>query len=83
MPIYEYVCESCGKEKEYLLFPGEEEPESCPECGGSLRRKPSFGVGFVLKGAGFYVNDYKNKGNSGEKKESTGDGGGSCPACNL
>lgn len=82
MPIYEYVCEDCGREEEYLLFHGEKEPKTCPHCGGYLHRKPSFGVGFVLKGAGFYVNDYKKKESSGEKGSSE-DTGGSCPTCNL
>ena len=31
MPIYEYVCQSCGHEFEYLLR-GSEKP-SCPSCG--------------------------------------------------
>jgi putative FmdB family regulatory protein len=31
MPIYEYVCENCGKQFEFLLR-GQERP-SCPECG--------------------------------------------------
>ena len=61
MPIYEYRCKKCGKVKEYLVLPGEEEPKYCDECGGELEKLPSFGVGFVFKGSGFYITDYKHK----------------------
>jgi putative FmdB family regulatory protein len=31
MPIYEYQCQSCGHQFEYLVLPSSSEPE-CPSC---------------------------------------------------
>jgi putative FmdB family regulatory protein len=40
MPIYEYVCQDCGEQFEWLLR-GDEKPE-CPACGrGNLARQMS------------------------------------------
>ena len=39
MPLYEYVCESCGAEFEDLRRPSERGEESeCPACGGRAGR---------------------------------------------
>jgi putative FmdB family regulatory protein len=61
MPTYVYKCKACG---EYELH----QPITadtltiCPKCGGKdIIKVISAGVGFVLKGKGFYQNDYKNK----------------------
>jgi putative FmdB family regulatory protein len=32
MPIFEYKCNQCKKEFEKLVFAGEDETVSCPEC---------------------------------------------------
>ena len=32
MPIFEYTYEQCGKEFERVVFSGEKEGISCPEC---------------------------------------------------
>ena len=37
MPIYEYVCQSCGHEFELLVM-GREKP-ACPECEGTKLEK--------------------------------------------
>jgi putative FmdB family regulatory protein len=42
MPIYEYACESCGHEFEYLVR-GSENPV-CPECRGSKQLTKRFSV---------------------------------------
>lgn len=34
MPIFEYKCKSCDKDFEKLVFAGEENDISCPECSG-------------------------------------------------
>ncbi|HUT10024.1 MAG TPA: zinc ribbon domain-containing protein [Thermoguttaceae bacterium] len=41
MPIYEYVCQACGREFEELLR-GDEKP-ACPSC-GKRRLKQQFSV---------------------------------------
>jgi len=50
MPIYEYHCEKCGKDFEYLVFGGEK-PE-CKGCRSKKVRKRMSACGFVSKGGG-------------------------------
>lgn len=38
MPVYEYVCEKCGKQFELLLRTSEEKP-TCPSCESDRLRK--------------------------------------------
>ena len=61
MPTYEYECGSCGQKQEVLQKMTDEALEICPKCGGSLKRLISNGCGFIFKGTGFYITDYKKK----------------------
>lgn len=61
MPIYEYLCRSCGLEKEHLQKMNDALIEKCPECGSNDYIKQISAVGFQLKGSGWYVTDFKNK----------------------
>lgn len=60
MPIYEYRCPACGNEFELMQSFSAEAQHECPKCGATAQRKISHS-GFVLKGAGFYQNDYVRK----------------------
>ncbi|NIQ40439.1 MAG: zinc ribbon domain-containing protein [Proteobacteria bacterium] len=59
MPIYEYQCEQ-GHTFEILQTIDEPEIRECQECEELAHRLIS-PVNFVLKGPGFYVNDYKKR----------------------
>ncbi|MGC9365976.1 MAG: FmdB family zinc ribbon protein [bacterium] len=61
MPIYDYKCEHCGNCFELLQDITAESIAICPKCKHSAQRQISRGVGFILKGSGFYINDYKKK----------------------
>jgi len=61
MPIYEYRCDKCGRDFEELTFSHDDAAAECPACGASARRLVSRS-GFILKGSGWYVTDYKNSG---------------------
>ena len=91
MPIYEYRCDSCGFQKEFLRRMSDAPLSDCPEC-----KKPTFtkmvtAAGFQLKGSGWYATDFKNKGSSSsggssetkkeEAKPEPACGTGACPAC--
>ncbi len=39
MPIYEYICESCGKKVSLLIFPSSGDEKKCPKCGGTELRR--------------------------------------------
>lgn len=68
MPIYEYLCNSCGTEKEHLQKINDAPIAACPACGNSNYTKRISAAGFQLKGSGWYVTDFKN--NKTQKTES-------------
>ncbi len=73
MPIYEYQCNQCKEVFEILHGIDEDGKISCPKCLGAARKLIS-ASNFVLKGSGFYVNDYPSKSRR-EAKKSEKDGG--------
>lgn len=64
VPIYEYQCSKCSGVTERLQGIHDRPLSKCPSCGGKMEKKMSAGA-FVLKGTGFYANDYAHKGNGG------------------
>jgi len=56
VPVFEYRCQGCETVHEVIVLPGEDRPESCPDCGGELIRRWSR-VGVQLVGWGFARND--------------------------
>ena len=70
MPIYEYRCEACGHQEEFLQKVSEPPLTECPVC-----RKPTFtkmlsAAGFQLKGSGWYATDFRSKGTKPAEKKS-------------
>ena len=59
MPIYEYRCNSCGFEKEYLQKLSDAPITQCPSCGKAEMVKQVTAAGFQLKGSGWYATDFK------------------------
>jgi putative FmdB family regulatory protein len=76
MPIYEYECLDCGKTFETFQKISDEPVKECRFCKGPVNRLVSL-CSFQLKGAGWYVTDYKGSSSSGngvkdgEKKSET------------
>ncbi len=74
MPIYEYECEKCGSVFELIHGVSAAPPKKCETqgCKGKPRRMVSAG-GFILKGDGWYANDYpsesRKKGWESESKQ--------------
>jgi len=62
VPIYEYLCSSCGFQKEYLQKVSAPRLSVCPECNKETFGKMLTAAGFHLKGGGWYVTDFKNSG---------------------
>ena len=71
MPIYEYQCSHCNEVFEIFHKIDEDCKVACPKCLGSVKKLIS-ATNFVLKGSGFYVNDYpsesRKEGKSKEKE---------------
>ncbi len=59
MPTYEYRCHS-GHDFELFQRMSDEPGASCPECGEPAERILSGGAGFIFKGEGFYITDYRS-----------------------
>ena len=57
MPIYEYVCDGCGKQCELIQKITDQPLRTCPDCGGKMHKLISQ-TSFILKGNGWYVTDY-------------------------
>ena len=73
MPLYEYLCASCEGRFEKIQKWSDPPIETCPKCGGKVRKLPS-SPAIQFKGSGFYINDYPKKssteaGKSGSSKD--------------
>ena len=77
MPLYEYLCESCGERTEILQRFGDLTEVVCPACGAPMRKLPS-APSIQFKGSGFYLTDYARKsgGTEGALPRSESDKGG-------
>ena len=65
MPIYEYLCDSCGNRIEALQKISDEPLKICSACGSTSLRKLVSAASFRLKGKGWYETDFK----TGDKKK--------------
>ena len=74
MPTYEYHCLKCKKRFEQIQKITAPALKKCVHCGGKAERLISANTGFIFKGSGFYITDYKKKSSSepvsGAKTES-------------
>jgi putative FmdB family regulatory protein len=71
MPIYAYKCSDCGHAKDVLQKISDDPLTVCPACGAAAFSKQVTAAGFQLKGAGWYVTDFRSGGdgaNSGVAK---------------
>ncbi|MES1930674.1 hypothetical protein SADO_15529 [Salinisphaera dokdonensis CL-ES53] len=76
MPIYEYVCRSCGHELEQLQRLSDDSLTDCPECAEPQLKRKISAAGFRLSGGGWYETDFKSDGKrnlaGGEDKSASG-----------
>src|SRR5262245_55178342 len=75
MPTYDYECDACRYRFELFQGISDAVKRKCPSCGkAKLRRLIGGGAGFLFKGSGFYVTDYRSdsykRGAEAEKKAS-------------
>jgi len=69
MPIYEYLCESCGMVNEKLQKVNDPPPARCDECGSRKLAKLVSRSAFQLKGGGWYSDLYSSKKKEAPAKE--------------
>jgi putative FmdB family regulatory protein len=61
MPTYEYACSDCGHEFEEFQSIKAKPVTLCPKCGKrKVKRLISAGAGFIFKGSGFFITDYRS-----------------------
>jgi putative FmdB family regulatory protein len=63
MPTYEYECEKCKSVFEEFQSITADPLKKCtkPGCNGKVHRLFSPGAGFIFKGSGFYITDYRSE----------------------
>ena len=69
MPIYEYECGACGERHEFIQKFSDGLKRKCPSCGKLRLKKQISAAAFHLKGDGWYVTDFRDKGKGGKGKE--------------
>src|SRR5271170_1308209 len=70
MPTYEYECSKCKRGFEIYQSMKDDALKVCPKpkCRkriwgkGKVKRKLGVGAGFIFKGSGFYITDYRSEG---------------------
>jgi putative FmdB family regulatory protein len=78
MPLYEYECRTCHARLEVIQRFADAPKKRCPDCGGRLAKLISRS-GFVLKGGGWYANDYSSAPPSKTGKGEASEGSSSEP----
>ena len=73
MPIYEYECRGCGDVHEFLQKFSDSPKRKCPSCGKLRLKKLISAAAFHLKGDGWYVTDFRDKGKSKDKDQGKSD----------
>ena len=68
MPIYAYKCAECSHQMDVIRKVSDPPLLDCPSCGKPALVKQVTAAGFQLKGAGWYVTDFRDQG-SGKKKD--------------
>jgi putative FmdB family regulatory protein len=79
MPTYDYTCDACEHTWEEFQSIKAAPTKKCPQCKkAKARRLISAGAGFLFKGSGFYITDYRSDSYKqraeADKKSSNGDG---------
>ena len=73
MPTYVYRCRSCGRQFEHLeKMSSRTKTRKCPACGGRAERQISGGAGFLFRGEGFYITDYRSAEYKSKEKAESG-----------
>ena len=73
MPIYEYECRGCGEHHEFIQKFSDGPKRKCPSCGKLRLKKLISAAAFHLKGDGWYVTDFRDKGKSKDKDKGKSD----------
>ena len=73
MPIYAFICTTCGHSFDRLQKLSDPDPAACPECGAAAVKRQLTAPSFRLSGGGWYETDFKKEGD--RKRNLAGEGG--------
>ena len=73
MPIYAYKCAECSHQMDVIRKVSDPPLTDCPNCGKSALVKQVTAAGFQLKGAGWYVTDFRDQGANKKKDTAKAD----------
>lgn len=80
MPTYEYTCTACRHDFERFESITAKPNKLCPNCNKKkAERRISAGGGFLFKGSGFYITDYKKSSSASPAKPAESKPAESCP----
>ncbi len=69
MPTYVYRCDACAHQFDAVQRMTEDALTDCPACRASKLVKQIQAAGFALKGTGWYVTDFRDKGKKSPSAE--------------
>ena len=69
MPIYEYLCKSCGHEFEEVQKFSDPSLDECPDCEKNTAERQVSMSSFHLKGGGWYKDGYSSNKSDSEKSD--------------
>lgn len=72
MPIYDFICQSCGSEFEKLVSFSSESAVICPECQSSEVERQMGLPAIHFKGSGWYITDSKSTNNGSQPADKNG-----------
>lgn len=77
MLTYAYECTRCGHTFDvFAKITAKPTSRKCPVCGARAKRQITGGAGFLFKGEGFYITDYRSEEYRSKEKAEKGSGGG-------
>ena len=59
MPVYRYICSSCGQQQDLKRGVHDAEISLCPLCHTAALKRVFGAVGVQFSGSGFYATDYQ------------------------
>jgi putative FmdB family regulatory protein len=74
MPLYEYLCDACGRRFEIIQKFSDGPPDACRLCGKGPVQRLASSPAIQFKGTGWYVTDYAQKGKSDSAASAKTDG---------
>ena len=69
MPIYDYLCQECGKAQQHFVRNRNDYKPCCKHCGSHVLVRQLSQTAFHLKGDGWYHDGYGLRGGESTSKE--------------